>query len=170
MRREQKIVAAGAASGIIFMLAALFVLTAVMPGLPVAADAGERLAFAVKWTALAALPLFASIIAVGNARFASDAIDPTAHKESPGMIVDGRMVDNTLQQYVLFVAAGLAVAAVSRGDQLGVISGAAVIFTVCRFAFWIGYRIQPLYRAFGFASTAYLNIILFAVAAWRAWA
>jgi hypothetical protein len=29
---------------------------------------------------------------------------------------------------------------------------------IVRIAFWIGYRIEPVYRAFGFASTAYLNL------------
>jgi uncharacterized MAPEG superfamily protein len=169
MRKEQRIVAIGAASGVVVMLLALVGLTAVMPGLGIGADAGERLAFAVKWTALAAAPLLASIVAVGNARFATEGIDPTAHKESPAMIIDGHMVDNTTQQYALLVAAALAVAATSRGDQLGLVAAAAMIFTVCRFAFWIGYRIDPLYRAFGFASTAYLNLTLFAVALWRAW-
>lgn len=169
MRREQRIVAVGAATGVISMLLALVLLSAAMPVLSVAADAGERLAFAGKWTALGAMPLFAAIIAVGNARALSDAIDPTAGEESKAMIIDGRVVDNTTQQYVLFVAACLAVASVSRGDQLGLLAAAAVIFTFCRFAFWIGYRIDPLYRAFGFASTAYLNIILFAVALWRTW-
>jgi len=169
MRKEQKTVAIGAASGIVTMLVALFVLSKVMTSLTPLADAGERLAFAVKWTAAAAAPLFFAIIAIGNARFASDAIDPTALKESPAMVVDGRVADNTLQQYVLFVAASLAVAAASRGDQLSVVSAAAIIFIVSRFAFWIGYRIQPLYRAFGFSSTAYLNITLFGVALWRAW-
>jgi uncharacterized MAPEG superfamily protein len=170
MNRDQKTVAAGAVSGVLAMLAALFVLSSLRIALPPFADAGERLAFAVKWAALAAAPLFFAIIAIGNARALSDAIDPTAGKESPAMVVDGRVVDNTLQQYVLFVAAALSVAAVSRGDQLGIVSGAAIIFVVSRFAFWIGYRIHPLYRAFGFASTAYLNIILFGVAVWRAWA
>ena len=169
MRKEQKIVAAGAASGIAAMIAALLGLAAVLPALPESADAGERLAFAVKWIAFAAAPLFLAIIAVGNARFASDAIDPTAGKEDHAMLVNGRVADNTLQQFTLFAAATLAVAAVSRGDQLAIVSSAALVFVVSRFAFWIGYRMQPLYRAFGFASTAYLNIILFGVAAWRAW-
>ena len=169
MRKEQKIVAIGASTGIITMLATVAALSAWLPGAPLLADAGERLAFVIRWIALGAAPLFIAIIAVGNARFSSDAIDPTARKESPAMVIDGRMVDNTLQQFVLFTTASLAVAAVSRGDQLSLVSGAAIFFVFSRFAFWIGYRIHPLYRAFGFASTAYLNITLFAVALWRAW-
>jgi hypothetical protein len=169
MRTEQKIVIAGALSGIVAMIAALVLLSDIMPALPEFADAGERLAYAAKWDAVAVLPLFLAIVAVGNARFTSEAIDPTAGKESRQMIVDGRVVDNTVQQYVMFVPATLAVAASAHGDELGVIAAAAVIFVVMRFAFWIGYRVNPLYRAFGMSSVAYLNLMLFGVAAWVAW-
>ena len=168
MNREQKIVAAGAASGVLAMLAALLALSGWFLSLQADADAGERLAFAAQWNAVAAAPLFFSIAAIGNARFKSEAIDPTAGKESHAMIVNGRVVDNTLQQYALFVAASLAVAAGSRGDELGVVPAAAAVFVVARFAFWIGYRIDPLYRAFGMAATSYLNVVLFGYAAWLA--
>jgi hypothetical protein len=169
MNRDQKRVAVGAVSGVTVMIGALIGLSTVLPALPVTADAGERFAFAARWLALAAAPLFLAIIAVGNARFGSEAIDPTAGKESRAMIINGRVVDNTLQQYVLLFAATLAVAAVSGGAQLGIVAAATVTFVASRVAFWIGYRIDPVYRAAGFASTAYLNIILFGVAIWRAW-
>jgi len=169
MKKEQKIVAAGASTGIVAMVAMLVLLPAIMPVLPVAADAGDRLGFAAKWIALAAAPLIAAIGAVGNARFASDAIDPTAKLESRETVIDGRVADNTTQQFLLFGAAALSVAAASRGDQLGLVAAAALIFVICRFAFWIGYRVHPLYRAFGFSSTFYLNLVLFGVAAWRTW-
>jgi MAPEG family len=169
MNREQKLVAIGAGSGVVLMIGALIGLSGVMPNLPVTADSGDRLAFAAKWLALAALPLFVAIVAIGNARFLSEAIDPTVGKESQAMIVNGRVVDNTLQQYALLFAATMAVAASATGPQLGIVSAAAVIFVVSRFAFWIGYRIEPVHRAFGFASTAYLNIILFGMAIWLAW-
>jgi uncharacterized MAPEG superfamily protein len=169
MKKEQKIVAAGASSGILAMVAMLVLLTAVTPALPVVADAGERLAFAAKWIALAAVPLILAIGAVGNARFGSEAIDPTAKLESRETIIDGRVADNTTQQFLLFGAASLAVAAASRGDQLGLLSAAAIVFVICRIAFWVGYRIHPLYRAFGFSSTFYLNIVLLGTALWRTW-
>jgi hypothetical protein len=168
MKPEQKIVAIGAASGILVMLVALFGLFRFAPSLAADADAGERLAFAAQWIAIAAAPLFFAIVAVGNARFLSDAIDPTAGKESRAMIINGRVADNTAQQYLLFIAASLAVAASARGDQLGLVATAALIFVVVRFAFWIGYRLNPLYRAFGMSSTAYLNVALFGTAIWIA--
>jgi uncharacterized MAPEG superfamily protein len=151
------------------MLVALVGLSNLMPGIAADATVGERLAFAIQWIALAALPLVLAIGSVGNARFNSEAIDPTAGKECSEMIVNGRVVDNTVQQYLLFCAASLAVAAGGRGDQLAVVAAAAVVFVVARIAFWIGYRIKPVYRAAGFASTFYLNLILFGYALWLAW-
>jgi uncharacterized MAPEG superfamily protein len=119
--------------------------------------------------AAAGLPLFVTIAAVGNQRFKSEAIDPTRGEESRAMIINGRVVDNTLQQYVLFVAATLAVAASARAEQLDVVTAGAHIFVAMRLAFWIGYRTDPLYRAFGMAGTSYLNLVLFCYSLWLAW-
>jgi hypothetical protein len=166
MRKEQKIVAAGAITGVATMFAAIWLLTGAMPTPGTGALAGEKLAFAAKWIAFAALPLFLAIGAVGNARALSEAIDPTAGKESRAMIIDGRVVDNTVQQYLLFLAASFALAASAPGERLGLIPAAALTFIVARLAFWAGYRIGPLYRAFGFAATIYLNLLLFLAAFW----
>ena len=85
------------------------------------------------------------------------------------MAINCRVVDNTVQQYLLFAASSLAVAAGARGDQLSVVAAAAIVFVVARLAFWIGYRIRPVYRAAGFASTFYLNMVMFGYAVWVAW-
>lgn len=169
MTRDQKSVAVGALTGISTMLLTLVALATFMPAIAAEATAGERLAYAVQWIAFAALPLALSIAVVGNGRFNSEAIDPTAGKECAAMIINGRVVDNNVQQYLLFGAASLAVAAGARGDQLGVIAGAAIVFVIARLLFWIGYRIRPVYRAAGFASTFYLNLVLFGYALWLVW-
>lgn len=169
MSQDQKAVAKGAASGVTIMIAALYFLARLIAGPGADAGAGERLAYAVQWIALAALPLALAIASVGNARFGSEAIDPTAGKESADVAINCRVVDNTAQQYLLFAAASLAVAAGVSGAELGVVAAAAIIFVVARLAFWIGYRIRPVYRAAGFASTFYLNLILFGYALWAAW-
>lgn len=119
MTNDQKAVAIGASSGIAIMLATLVLLSSKLPGIAVGAAAGERLAYALQWIALAALPLVLAIGSVGNGRFSSEAIDPTAGKESPPVAINCRVVDNTVQQYLLFGVASLAVAAGARGDQLG---------------------------------------------------
>jgi len=163
MTRAQRVVGIGALGGILSMCASLALLT---PALSAAdpSDMAGRLAVALRWDALAILPLFLAIGAVGNARFASEAIDPTAGRESRAMLINGRVVDNTVQQYLLFIAATLAVAA--SGGDLAVVRAAALIFIVARFAFWIGYRIDPLYRAFGMSATMYLSLSLFGYAVW----
>ncbi|TFI57214.1 MAPEG family protein [Sphingomonas parva] len=168
MTRDQKIVATGAASGVAAMAVLLWLLSTWLPTPPGADALDRRIAYALRWQALAALPLFLMVVAVGNARFASDAIDPTAGAEDRAMIINGRVADNTLQQFALFVAGSLALAASIPPDYLQVIGAAAIVFVIMRLLFWIGYRIDPLYRAFGFSSTAYMNLGLLAAALWLA--
>src|SRR5262249_25133013 len=129
---------------------------------PTLTDVASRLAYALKADVVAVLPLLFAIIAVGNKRFTSEAIDPTLHKEDMAAQIDGRVVDNTLQQYVLFLIGTLALSVNLAAEQMGVIAAAAIVFVVARVAFWIGYRIHPLYRAFGMAATSYLGMGLIA--------
>jgi len=166
MTRDQKIVAAGAGSGIASMLLLLWLLYGLVPPPADAEEAGDRIAYALRWNALAALPFFAMIVAVGNARFKSEAIDPTAGKESHAMIVDGRVAENTLQQLMLFLIGSLALAAAASGEEVRIVAAAAIVFVLMRTAFWIGYRIRPIYRAFGFSSTIYMNLGLLLGALW----
>jgi len=49
-----------------------------------------------------------------------------------------------------------------------IIPAAVIVFVTARIAFWIGYRIHPLYRAFGMAATGYLNVGLVGFALWKA--
>jgi len=168
MTRDQKIVAVGAGSGVLSMALAMWLLSALLP-MPAGVETLDgRLAYALRWAALAALPLFVMLAAVGNARFKSEAIDPTRGAEDKAMVIDGRVADNTLQQFALFLTGSLGLAASLPPERMPVIGAAAIVFVACRILFWIGYRIHPLYRAFGFASTAYLNLGLLIAALWLA--
>jgi len=79
---------------------------------------------------------------------------------------NGRVVDNSLQQYALFLVATLALGVELPPERLTLLAAAAIVFAAMRLAFWIGYRIDPLYRAFGFAATMWLNLILLVTALW----
>src|ERR1044072_5865145 len=128
MNRDQKIVLTGAASGIAAMVLAMWLLsTRVLPAPAGIENVGDRLGYALRWAALAALPFFAMLAAVGNARFLSNAIDPTRGAEDRKMVVNGRVADNTLQQYMLFLAGSLALAAGLPPARLPVIGAAAVV-------------------------------------------
>ena len=84
------------------------------------------------------------------------------------MTIIGRVADNTTQQLLLLLIGSLALAVQLPAGQLQVVGAAAIVFAFMRVAFWIGYRIHPLYRAFGFAGTAYLNLGLLVASAWLA--
>jgi hypothetical protein len=143
------------------MIVSVWLLQKVLP-----VPSADPVPYALSWLAFAALPLFFMVAAIGNARFTSEAIDPTLGKESPRMIVDARVAENTLQQFVLFAAGSLALAVNLPVDQLEIVGAVSIVFVVMRFAFWVGYRIRPIYRAFGFAGTAYLNLGLLAASLW----
>ena len=110
MTRDQKKVAIGAASGIASMLVAMWLLHEFLPRPSVGTSVEGRLAYALGWCAFAALPLFVMLAAIGNARFTTRAIDPTLGKETPAMVVDARVASNTLEQFLLFFVASLALA------------------------------------------------------------
>jgi hypothetical protein len=170
MTKDQRTVAIGAASGVVSMVLLVWALSGLLPHPQIADTAGERLAFAFRWSVLAVLPLFAMVVAVGNARFLSEAIDPTLGKESHKLIVDARVADNTLEQFVCFLV-GLAALSVSVPNAwLNLVPALAITFVIARTVFWIGYRIHPLYRAPGFSSTAYMNLFMYIAVAWLSFA
>jgi len=158
MKPEQKIVAAGAASGIALMVLSVWVLTSLLPQPDITDTVAERLAYALKANMVAVVPLFVMIITIANSRFLSDAIDPTRRAESRSMQIDGRVVDNTLQQNFVFAVTSLAVSTFVPFHNLQVVWACAIVLIVARCAFWLGYRINPLYRAPGMSATAYLNL------------
>ena len=171
MTRDQKVVAVGAASGVAAMALAMWLLSTILLPAPAGVETlADRIGYALRWAAFAALPLVAMVGAVGNARATSAAIDPTLGLESRAIIVDGRVADNSFQQYVLFLAGALALAAGLPPERIQIVGAAAIVFVAARLAFWIGYRIDPLYRAFGFAATFYLNLGLLLGALWLGFA
>jgi len=170
MTGDQKIVGLGAASGVAAMIVAVAGIYQLWPINPALVDVAHRLAFACQANAFAALPLLVAVMTVGQDRFLSEAIDPTLHKEDLATQINGRVADNTLQQFVLFSTATMALSVNLSAEAMRVVPAAAIVFVLARGAFWIGYRIHPLYRAFGMAATGYLNVGLVAFAVWRAFA
>jgi hypothetical protein len=158
MNAEQKTVAIGAASGIVLMAASIWLLTGALPAPAIPDAPAERLAYALRANIAAVVPLFVMIVTVANARFLGEAIDPTRHAESRSMDINGRVADNTLQQNFVFAVASLTLSTVVPLQHLQVVWACAIVFVVARAAFWLGYRINPLYRAPGMSATAYMNL------------
>ena len=170
MKAEQRVVAIGAASGVILMSVSVWILTRVLPTPVIGGVLAERVAYALRANVFATLPLFIMIATVGNSRFMSEAIDPTRHAESRSMEIDGRVADNTLQQNFVFAIATLALSTVVPLQHLQSVWACAIVFVVARGCFWLGYRLNPLYRAPGMAATAYMNVGLIAYDLFRTFA
>jgi uncharacterized membrane protein YecN with MAPEG domain len=159
MKPEQKIVAIGAASGVVLMALSVWFLTTHVLSVPnIPDEISARLAYALTANVFALIPLFIMLATVGNERFFSKAIDPTLHADSASMEIDGRVADNTLQQNFVFFVASLALATVVPFQYLQAVWACALVFIVARCVFWLGYRIDPLFRAPGMAATSYLNL------------
>jgi hypothetical protein len=158
MKTEQRIVAVGAAIGVVAMALSVSGLTKVLP-MPAITDAfAERLAYTLRANVVAILPFVIMVATVANARFSSEAIDPTRRVGSRLMEIDGRVADNTLQQNFVFTVATLAVSTIVPLHHLQVVWACAIVFVAARVGFWLGYRINPLYRAPGMSATAYMNL------------
>lgn len=168
MTRDQRTVAIGAASGVATMIIAVAGLYAIWPSNPELTEVTRRLAYTLQANVVAAIPLLVGIMVVGNDRFLSEAIDPTLQKEDKATQINGRVVENTLQQFVLFLVSTLALSVNLTAPQMRIIPAAAIVFIGARIAFWVGYRIHPLYRAPGMAATGYLNVGLLVSAVWQA--
>ena len=168
MTRDQRTVAIGAASGVAAMIVAIAGIREIWPGNPDLAGVTNRLTYALQANAFAAIPLLVGIIVIGNDRFLSEAIDPMLQKEDVPTQINGRVVENTLQQFVLFCVSTMALSVNLTAAQMRIIPAAAIVFVGARIAFWVGYRIHPLYRAPGMAATGYLNVGLLAFALWQA--
>lgn len=166
MTQDQKAVAIGASSGVAVMLVLVCWLSREIELPPIADTPAERIAYALRWAAAPALLLFAMYAAVGNGRFFSEAIDPTLGKESQKILIDGRVADNSTQQFLLFFVGLLALSVTLPFHRLSIVPAVSVTFVIVRIAFWVGYRIKPIYRAFGFASTAYMNLLMLVGSLW----
>lgn len=164
MNRDQKKVAVGAASGVICMVLLVTLVYQVMPLIPGMQTPLDRIIFVLRMNVLVVLPLFIGLVIVGNSRFFSKAIDPLRHAEDQTLEVNNRVVDNTLQQHFVFLIGTLALSTFLDPVNIKLIAALTVVFILARIAFWVGYRIHPLYRAPGMAATAYMNVgILLAV-------
>ncbi len=158
----------GAIGSLIAMAALVALFYYLLPGPDNINDMSDRIAYALRANALAVLPLFVMIGAIGNARVVSKAMNPLANAETRTLEIDCRVAGNTLEQNFIFFVATCALSTVLAEQHLGLIGACTIVFVIARVCFWIGYRINPLYRAPGMAATSYLNLGLLLTAVYSA--
>jgi len=113
--------------------------------------------------------LLAGIIAAGRRGFIADAIEGTRTPANHGLEINLRYNQNTLEQTVLAAIAWGAMAPTLPRDALVVIAMMAFLFAFGRIAFWIGYLLHPLARAFGMVLTALPTIAAYVWLLQHAW-
>jgi len=120
-------------------------------------EPGARLAWVLKWALLPVLTLMISIMRVANFRFSSpEDIDGSGLTDgTPQARVLRAILQNTLEQVVLAVAAYAIWAAVMPYAWLRVVPVAAVLLVAGRVLFARGYARGAPGRATGFGLTAY---------------
>ena len=137
-----------------------------MSALPVD-EPGARLAWAIQWALLPMLTLMISIMRVANYRFASpEDIDGSGLTVGTDRVLVLRAIlQNTLEQTMLAVAAYLIWATVMPHNWLRVIPVAALLFAAGRTLFALGYERGAPGRAMGFGLTAYPSFGMLTVVA-----
>lgn len=138
--------------GITSVVAALGVL--LLPPVSGPFDIASRLALAAKCLAGPAAMMLIGVMAVGMTRFGSDMQDPTRVEASTdAMRVNLRYLGNTHEQLTLYAANSFALAVLLPAAWLKLLPLYALMFCLGRALFWIGYHLNTLYRAPGFALT-----------------
>lgn len=142
---------AGILAAAVLFTALWFVLFRLLPDPPGMEDTAARLGLALKCLAVAALfTLVAGVEAVAHERLVSPAFDPLAGHETRRLRVNQRYLRNTLEQFAIFAAALLGLAATVAGAAgMRAALASTVVWTLARWAFWIGYHRGVEWRGAG---------------------
>eukprot|EP01006_Ploeotia_vitrea_P066151 TRINITY_DN94425_c0_g1_i1.p1 TRINITY_DN94425_c0_g1~~TRINITY_DN94425_c0_g1_i1.p1 ORF type:complete len:248 (+),score=19.95 TRINITY_DN94425_c0_g1_i1:96-746(+) len=163
---QQKQVRLRAALGLCAGLApyALTYCAGVRESLAAPADVSP-LEWTLRWSALPLATMASQVMNVGNTRFASP--NAITGKNSEDVELPKRILQNTLEQTVLWIGANAALSTYLSPTQSAFIPLNAATFVIARLIFIHGYTQQPNNaggRAPGFAMTFLPNIVVIAQA------
>lgn len=138
-----------------------------MPPIEGMADPLARLIFSLKCICLATLLAFLTgLEAVSHERLVSPAFDPLLGAETRRLKINLRYLQNTLEQWVLFVPGLLALAVYcDTGQSMRAVIAASIVWTLARIIFWVGYHQGAQHRIAGLVGTAQSMLILLYVSA-----
>lgn len=137
-------------------------------GLNADMEFGGRTSFVLKCDLVLFVWLAGCVRAVSSGRFGSPAdIRGSAFSApSPVIAVRAAVLQNSLEQTVLFFPATLILAALMRGDELVLAPFLVGLFILGRVIFALGYAKGASGRAFGMALTAAPIIVSYGLALW----
>jgi len=163
MSNDQRKVLAGMVAAVVFSVAffeVVFRLTDIHLSPLVTIGISVRLEYALKCEVFAALCLLAGVAKIANRRFfIPDAIEGG---ESPSIEIDRRYIQNTLEQLVLAIVAHLALVTIVAPESIRAVAVLVMLFVIGRVTFWFGYHRSGAARAFGFGTTFYPTVAVYA--------
>ncbi|MBX9944827.1 MAG: MAPEG family protein [Reyranella sp.] len=135
------------------LLGASFLILPRLFNLPV--DMLDRLAFVLRVDVFVLVWILIGVRMVSRVRFysAADMGGSAAGPPSAQLAIKAAFLQNTLEQAVMAVGVHLALATLLSGPALSLIVGAAVLFSIGRVAFYLGYSSGAGGRAFGMVVT-----------------
>ncbi|XP_038061704.1 transmembrane protein 79-like [Patiria miniata] len=152
--------------GVGFSLVTVYVGMNYVPiDVPDLSNVSDRMVFACRWLVLSLLPLLCCVFIVASTRFANiqtAGINPSLPRSEQIVGMKQRVLQNTLEQTVLHVAAVLALSTYLEGTSLKLVPISVFLFLCGRVTFYVGYLATDytLYRAFGFSTTFFNNIMV----------
>ena len=121
----------------------------------------EKLVYTIKWQSLSVLMLLFGIQRVAEKRRSTTAIDPVHGKSEDLLFVETRYVQNTVEQLILSLTGQVVLSLyVSAAVLTRSIPTLVALFVTGRVLFYIGYKLDPLKRALGFAMTFIPSVLV----------
>ena len=162
-RRQQVTGIAGAVPGFILVAWVLDRASKLFAFISLPSDnPADRLSFVIRYLLVPGACLLVGVIVAGRRGFLPDAIAGTRTPTSRSLQINLRYNQNTLEQTVIACIAWTGLAVALPTAQLTLIPAMAMLFAIGRGAFWIGYLIHPMGRAFGMVITVLPTIAAFA--------
>lgn len=124
-------------------------------------EIADRLALLIKSTLLTAFPLIAAIIVVAAQRLNPRYLDGKRAKPDSALDINARVVQNTLEQVVLYFIGLGAMAMYLTPKDAQTVPILATLFFIGRALYWWGYHHNTFVRAFGFGLTFYPTVIVY---------
>lgn len=146
---------------------ALWIAWRAWPTVAPIASAGDRVAYAAELLIAVAVVVLLIVSRLFRTFDTAKAEDPFANAESQRWRVNQRVLQNTVEQALIFVPALLALAARVEPGHVKILPVLTALWCAGRILFWIGYRVKPVLRGPGFEWTLYTSLLAIG---WYVWA
>ena len=133
---------------------------------PTLATSAERLGYAVQLLVAVSVLVLLMVSACFRVFDTAAAEDPFANAESEGWRIHQRVLQNTVEQSLIFAPALLGLAVRVDAGHTHVLPLLTILWCAGRVLFWLGYRISPMLRGPGFEWTLFSSL---AALGWFVW-